>query len=613
MFIYIENFKLSFLFLLLSTYLYALSPIDISKEKEVLSILELSEVYFDNDNNRTLKEVLQKNLFQPYIESEINTGVKRLTIWIKIKLNNPTTTKIEKVLILSSPLLEQIELYSNTNLNKPLLNGVKYMNKDRVALCPSYKIKLESRESKEYYIKVKSYWTPINFKIVLNDKQQFQKEDLQQQLVKAMLLAMIIILMIYSFILSLYTKDKSYLYYSFYLLTLVYQQGSYLGLNQLYLPLEFITNIEIRMANTKIALMIISSSLFSIYFLKTKEIPILHKIYKGFMLIALLEIIILNIPDLYNLQIPILTSALLIIFNLIASIISYRHGNQQARLFIVGFSIVFVSYSILIFNALGIISIVQHFPNTLIWGTTIEALILSLAFVDRYRILQTQKEEADRNREETIKNEVVLKTAQLNKALKAKGLLLKEVHHRVKNNLQIILSMIRLQSDKIIDTSIKEKFTNIENRINAIAKTYNMLIVEENLEDIDMEEYIEALLLDIESSMFHKSSNICLDIEINASLPLRKAVYIGIIINELVTNSYKYAFDSQEGNISIKLYKEKQTYHLIVSDNGKGFIYNQKNESLGLKLIHALIIEQLKGTIEMHTTQSSKYIIGFKE
>jgi len=486
------------------------------------------------------------------------------------------------------------------------------MKRDRVTLCPSFNIELKAHQSKEYYLKIKSYWTPVDFKVVVDDKKRFQKEDLQQQLVKAMLLAMIIILMIYSFILSIYAKDKSYLYYSLYLLTLVYQQGSYLGLNQLYLPLEFVNNIEIRMGNTKIALMIISSSFFSIYFLKTRELPLLDKIYKGFILIALLEITILNIPSLYNLQITILTSALLIVFNLIASILSYKHGNQQARLFILGFGIVFVSYTILISNALGLISIVQHFPNTLIWGTTIEALILSLAFVDRYKILQTQKEEEDRNREKIIKNEVILKTAQLNKALKIKSLLLKEVHHRVKNNLQIILSMIRLQSDKIKDRNVKEKFTNIENRINAIAKTYNMLIVEENLEDIDMEEYIEALLLDIESSMFHKGSNIHLKTEINASLPLRKAVYIGIIINELVTNSYKYAFENQEGIVSITLYKEQQTYHLIVSDNGKGFIYNEENESLGLKLIQTLILEQLKGTLKMETKGSTDYKIEFK-
>jgi two-component sensor histidine kinase len=159
--------------------------------------------------------------------------------------------------------------------------------------------------------------------------------------------------------------------------------------------------------------------------------------------------------------------------------------------------------------------------------------------------------------------------------------------------------------------SVKEKFTNIENRINAIAKTYNMLIVEENLEDIDMEEYIEALLSDIEESLFYKSSNIHLEIEIDASLPLRKAVYIGIIINELVTNSYKYAFDGREGNILIKLYQEQEKYRLIVSDNGKGFVYNPESESLGLKLIQTLIIEQLKGTLQMQTHASAHYRIEF--
>ena len=603
--------KILFLLLFFITTLYPTSVIDISNNQK-LSILEHSFLYLDNDNNLTIDEIVKNNLFKPYRYSKLNTGIKDITIWIKIRLKNSRDSLVKKELIFTSPLIEYISLYNSRTLDKPQLNGVRYMNNIRSTIYPSFSISLEAQEYKEYYIRVKSYWTPINFKLIIDEEKKFQKEDLEQQLVKAMLLAMIMILMIYSFILSIYTKDRSYLYYSLYLLTLIYQQGSYLGLNQLYLPLEFVINIEIKMANTKVALMIISSSLFAISFLKTKEIPILDKIYKWFIIIAILEITILNIPNLYNLKITILTSALLIIFNLIASIISYNKGNQQARLFIVGFSIVFVSYFILISNALGLISIVQDFPNTLIWGTTVEALILSLAFVDRYKILQTQKEEADKNRENIIKNEVTLKTAQLNRALKAKSLLLKEVHHRVKNNLQIILSMIRLQSDKITNKILKEKFTNIENRINAIAKTYNMLIVDENLDDIDMEEYIEALLLDIEESMFSKSSNIQLKTEISASLPLRKAVYIGIIINELVTNSYKYAFDKNEGEISIQLYQQNELYILFVSDNGKGFKYKKEQESLGLKLIHTLILEQLKGKLSIYTENSSNYRIEFK-
>ena len=602
-------------FILLFTFslaLHAQGVIDISKE-EKHSILNQSSSYLDNDNNLTIEELLKKNLFNPYNKLQMNTGVKDITIWIKIKLYNPTNSIISKELILSSPLLEEIELYTNSTLEKPLFKGVKYINKERRTLSPSYSIKLNAKTSKLFYLKVKSHWTPVNFSLFIQDKKQFYKEDQKQQLIKAMLLAMILILMIYSFILSIYSKDKSYLFYTFYLMTLSYQQGSYLGLHQLYFPIEFITTIEMKMANTKIALMIISSSLFAISFLKTKEIPMIDNIYKIFIFLALLEITFLNIPSLYNLQITILTSAVLIVFNLSASIVSYKRGNQQARLFILGFGIVFVSYAILISDALGLISLIQYFPNALIWGTTIEALILSLAFVDRYKILQMQKEEADKNRENIIKKKVTLKTAQLNKALKHKNLLLKEVHHRVKNNLQIILSMIRLQGDEISDYFIKEKFTNLENRINAIAKTYNMLIVDDNLDEIDMEEYIESLLFDIEESMNQTAYRVELKSNINAYLTLGKAVYVGIIINELITNSYKYAFANGEGEISIDLYQKNQEYILVVSDNGKGFIYNKNQKSLGLKLIHTLILEQLKGSIEMHTKPFAKYIIKFEQ
>jgi two-component sensor histidine kinase len=313
-----------------------------------------------------------------------------------------------------------------------------------------------------------------------------------------------------------------------------------------------------------------------------------------------------------KLSIILLIGVVFVFFNFIASILRYRDGYKQARLFILGFGVVSVAYILVVLDTFGVTSVLNYFPNILMWAFTIEVLALTLAFADRYKILQELKDTADKNREQIIKNEVIQKTAELKKAVKVKSLLLKEVHHRVKNNLQIILSMIRLQNDKLCDPSIKDKFTSLENRINAIAKTYSMLMLDENLEDIDMEEYIEALLLDIEQSMFKLSANIELEIDVNASLPLGKAVYIGIIINELVTNSYKYAFEEHSGSIFISLHKVNKRYQLIISDSGKGFTYNKNHPSLGLKLIHALIIEQLRGTIEMETKESSKYIIGFE-
>jgi two-component sensor histidine kinase len=199
---------------------------------------------------------------------------------------------------------------------------------------------------------------------------------------------------------------------------------------------------------------------------------------------------------------------------------------------------------------------------------------------------------------------------QLNDALNTKELLLQETHHRVKNNLQIILSMVRLQSDKLKNKWLLEKFIDLENRINAVSKTYNMLLPQDNLEVIDMEEYIESLLQDIHETMYHLHCEINIEVDVSVMLPLKESVYIGLIINELVTNSYKYAFQNNKGIIKVRLHKEKESFILTVEDNGKG--YSDSNpKSLGLKLINTLVYEQLKGTMDVKTEGLAQYIIRF--
>ena len=612
---YIRKF---ILLLLISINLNAFSVVDISKDSKI-SLLEQSSVYFDTNNSLTIQQVIKKDLFKPYNSSKINIGISKTDIWIKFKLQNDSNIPINKLLVLKSPLIEQIELYTDDTLSEPLLAGIKYITSEHTTIYPNYPISMKPNESRVYYLKTRCNWNSVSFSLCIDNKKNYLKKDKKQQLIKIIFLSMIVILMIYNFILSLYSKDRSYFYYSFYLLTLLYQQGGYLGLNQIYLPLDFVHNIEIRSGLTKVALMIISASLFAISFLKTKQTPILHLIYKSFVVIGILEIIVFNIPKFYHYKLVVFTSFLLIVFNLVAATISYKKGNKQARLFIIGFSIVFFSYALMMANALGLTSIVQDYPDTLLFGTTLEALILSLAFVDRYAILAKAKEVADKNilneiqnREKIVKQEVLKKTAELNQALHAKGLLLKEVHHRIKNNLQIILSIVRLQSDEIKNKTITNKFISLENRINAIAKIYNMLIIDENLDDIDMKEYIDELLLDIQETMPDNNS-VEIQTDINISLSLNKSIYIGIIINELVTNAYKYAFESDKGLIFISLHKKAQEYVLIIRDNGKGFVYDKEKASLGLNLIQTLVSQQLNGKIEMVTNGMTQYTIRFSK
>jgi len=610
---YIKRFTL-IVFILWTATLHA-APVDISQNEQI-SLLENSTVYLDK-KDLDIQEIIKKNLFQTYPSHYINIGTSQDSIWIKLKLRNPTQQAIEKLLILTSSLLEHITLYKEGKLDSPAIKGVSNIDTVHTTLLPYFTINLEPNSSQTYYLKVNSFYEPVDFGLKLQDKNEYLAQDRAEQFVNIMLIGMVLALMLYSFLVSFYTKDKSYSFYSFYLFFLVYQQLTYLGLTQIYFPPYFVT-IDIAIPVIKIGLLIITSSLFAMYFLKIERRPLLHMGYKFFIYISLLEMIVLSFPSLYNLDIVILTGALFIVFNLLAGIFTYLVGDKQARLFIVGFGIVFASYVLMILDALGITSIMQNFRNLLMFGTAFEALILTLAFADRFIILKEEKEKLDghlltetKNRASIIETEVIEKTQELNHALDIKELLIKEVHHRVKNNLQIILSMIRLQNDEIEDEEISKKFIDLENRINAISKTYNMLLFKDDLEEIDMQEYIDSLLADVHNTLHIQEQEICIRTDIDVIVPLRESVYLGLIVNELVTNAYKYAFENNIGSIYISLHHNEEDYILTIEDDGKGFVVDKNKKTLGLKLIHSLVYDQLGGEMEVHTNSRTKYIIRF--
>jgi two-component sensor histidine kinase len=353
------------------------------------------------------------------------------------------------------------------------------------------------------------------------------------------------------------------------------------------------------------------------YFLKAKEIKVLNTFYKIFITIAFLEMIILSQSQFYNLNIVVFTALLNMAFNLAAGFISYMHGNKQARLYILGFSIVSVAYILIALSTLGIINAIHEFRYLLLALSTLEALILSLAFTDSYLLLQKDKEKSDalllkasKYRTKIIEKEVTIKTQELKSMVETQKLLIQEIHHRVKNNLQIILSMLRMQNDHIETELDKTQFQNLENRINAIAKTYDMLIINEDLEEINLSEYIDSLLSDIQSSYSNEELEVTIKTDISSILPLRASIYIGLILNEMVTNTYKYAFDSH-GTIEITLHKHQNEYILTYRDDGKGFLLGSKDGSLGLKLINQLVYHQLNGSMEVDTYKHTKYTIRF--
>ena len=172
--------------------------------------------------------------------------------------------------------------------------------------------------------------------------------------------------------------------------------------------------------------------------------------------------------------------------------------------------------------------------------------------------------------------------------------LLKELNHRVKNNLQMVSSVISLQASKITDISSKKHFNAAINRIKVLSKIHNSLYSNNQLNEINLLNYVLVLKDYLINSIINPEIKVDFKIDIPSSLFLNndKKTTIGLIINELITNSLKYAFPNKEENhITIAIYKKDNYCYFTFSDNGKGFIYKDidKSKSVGLNLILRLV------------------------
>ena len=207
--------------------------------------------------------------------------------------------------------------------------------------------------------------------------------------------------------------------------------------------------------------------------------------------------------------------------------------------------------------------------------------------------------------------------AQINASLKEKEILLKEIHHRVKNNMQIISSMLSLQAGCLNDNRIQEVFNESRNRIKALALIHENLYKSKELTQIKFIDYIKDLVhnLFLTYRIGHNKIKFIQDID-DVYFDMDTSINLGIIINELVSNSIKHAFNTPKNTkniIGIELKDENSKINLIISDNGSGLNNNidfQNSESLGLQLVNTLV-DQIEGTLEVKNNNGTKILIQF--
>ncbi len=206
----------------------------------------------------------------------------------------------------------------------------------------------------------------------------------------------------------------------------------------------------------------------------------------------------------------------------------------------------------------------------------------------------------------------------LKRSLKEKDILLKEIHHRVKNNLQIVTSLLKLQAGYVKDEKIKQLFRDSQNRVQSMSLIHQKLYQTKDIANIDFKEYIETLTTHIQHSYGILEDRVKIKTEVsNMVMSIDNAIPAGLIINELVSNSLKHAFpDGRCGNIFINAAFDEfnNEYWLLIRDDGIGMneIHDfEKISSFGLKLVYTLV-QQLDGIIEIVTKGGSEFRIHFR-
>lgn len=193
-------------------------------------------------------------------------------------------------------------------------------------------------------------------------------------------------------------------------------------------------------------------------------------------------------------------------------------------------------------------------------------------------------------------------------------ILLKELHHRVKNNLQLMYSLLGMQKRRNTVPIVNEVFGMMQSRIQSMAFMHDKLYVANDMEQVDIQSYLDELIKHIKTIFKKDHDEVVFKFDIqNINLPFDKAILLGLILNEIITNAYKYAFSNmREGQLEIQIASDiAGTCKVVVKDNGPGFDMEKENKGLGIKMIKTLLA-QLDGSYDVRFENGTHYNIHFK-
>lgn len=524
----------------------------------------------DESSNLSINQIVNQE-FKEITKNNFNLGYHKGSIWFKFDVKNNTDFE-NFILTLNEHFYETANLYYEKQGKIEQLSNSLFTLIDKREVKSNhlaFNINLPKEESKTIYLELKGKYAYFG-KVEIFEKDYFySKQNAGINTLFTFILGMVVVFMFFTFFLYSKTKEKIYLYYLIYSIFLVVYFSNICGLMVFINLQKYIYDFQLT-ASFMVGFLI----LFSKEYLQTKKY--LKRIDKILTYLTI-PFFILGILVVYSYQ-PWNKfinnfSGLICILLVIVSIMIYFKGHHQTKYYIVAMVIYFTFVVLFTFMINGVLeySFITRYGYT--YGVIIEMLLFSYILANRY-LLSKEKVQL------YLEEEVNIRTNKLNVILQERELLLKELHHRVKNNFHMLIGMLWIEQKK--EDFSKENISLLIHRIESMAMIHEYLHQSNNLEDINLKIYLEKIISNI--SHGYNISKIKSDIkQINVKYDI--ATSLGIIINEVLSNALKHNKKIENLVIEIDVNKDiSNNIFITIKDNGKGF--NEKNSNgLGLKLI----------------------------
>ena len=605
--------KLSLLFLFFFTV--------ILNAAEPLLLTDKVLYYVDKTSQLTQNTIeSKKDLFQKSRQKRLTFQKDtNTTLWIHFTLSNPSNKVKYSIIECVGNGIYQAELYDFKHRTIDII-GAARLNKFQKDGGYVFKVKIAPKSSTEYYMKVINPYSTLKLEMLLWDKDAYV-EAKNTLFMKLLFLNVLMgILLLYNLMIFFFTKDRAYFFYalvtlSSILFSMLYSK--FIDTGYLFFYPSLLELYKTPVAQWALFGLFAFSPWFARSFLQLKTMmPDVDRYFK-YLPLGFLVLTLLSANGIISAFFTLLYLMVMVFMLLRISFMLLLKGVKESRYYISAWVVILAAFLLVILGHYEFIDIEPKSFYLLPLALGVRVFILSIGLSARVHYEREKKELADAKllayqKEETnrLEQEVVKRTKELNEALSLKELLLKELHHRVKNNMQIIISLLRLQADSLDDERLQKMMQLSQQRIEAMSSVHELLYADNNIGLVDTKHYFARLFEKLKKA-YAIHDNVKLDLETDYSLGLNQAVYVGLIVNELLINALKYAFAEKGGTIHITLTLQDNLYTLVVADDGKGGSLQSPESSLGMLLVNTLVEIQLKGEIESSGANGVKHTITF--